>query len=159
MSSYDPTAELEPAQRAALVAERAQKRAWHEIEPRDAANLTLPSDAIWGPLTEYGGECPWPWEPQQFIGVPLGQYRCKFCNAMCVAGVPHSDYTPGWDDDCASVLIDGMAGQGVEVSASTEPPLVRGPYTEDPFVCPHGIRYWLEPTGEQIAQWAADGVR
>lgn len=45
-----------------------------------------------------------------------------------------------------------------EVTISTIPPLVKGPYTQDGLTCPHGITYWMEPTGEQIAQWVRDGV-
>jgi hypothetical protein len=59
---------------------------------------------------------------------------------------------------CKRVLIDGMAALGSEVTVSTEPPLVEGPYTTEAFVCPHSTRYWIEPTGEQIAQWVKDGV-
>lgn len=91
--------ELTNEQRLALVAERPSKRPWHEIAPKDAVDIGFPHESIWGPLNEYGGECPWPWEPQQLVGVPMGQYRCGYCYAMCVAGVPHSDFTPGWDDD------------------------------------------------------------
>lgn len=59
---------------------------------------------------------------------------------------------------CANVLIDGMAAQGIDVTVSTEPPIVLGPYTQKAFVCPHGTTLYMEPTGEQIAQWAKDGV-
>lgn len=96
---YDPRTELSAEARAALVAGRPFKHPWHEIEPRHAVDVRLPNDVFWGPLTEYGGECPWPWEPQQLVGAPLGQYRCPYCMAMCVAGMPHFDYTPGWDED------------------------------------------------------------
>jgi hypothetical protein len=59
---------------------------------------------------------------------------------------------------CRQTLISGMRDMGVEVVASTLPPLVVGPYTTDPYVCPHGTTFWLEPTGEQIAAWVKDGV-
>jgi len=59
---------------------------------------------------------------------------------------------------CPQTLIDGMRAQGVEITVSTVPPLVAGPYTTDPYVCPHGTTYWIEPTGEQIAAWVRDGV-
>ncbi len=66
--------------------------------------------------------------------------------------------------ECAQTLIDmsaaGFDGQpGCEITVSTARPLVRGPYTADGFRCPHGVEYWIEPTGEQIADWAARGVR
>lgn len=41
---------------------------------------------------ENGERCPWPWEPQQLTAAPLGQYRCPYCMAMVVAGMPHIDY-------------------------------------------------------------------
>ena len=67
-------------------------RPWYEIEPKDAVNITLPSEGIVGPLTMEGHECPWPWEPQQLLGVPLGQYHCGYCGEMVIAGMRHLDY-------------------------------------------------------------------
>jgi hypothetical protein len=63
--------------------------------------------------------------------------------------------------DCAAFLRDGMAYLGVEVTVSNERPLVIGPYTdaEGELTCPHGVAFYYEPTGEQIAQWAQDGVK
>jgi hypothetical protein len=65
---------------------------WYDIAPVDAVDLELPREGITGPLNELGEPCPWPWEPQQLLGVPLGQYHCRYCGAMVVAGVPHPDY-------------------------------------------------------------------
>jgi hypothetical protein len=59
---------------------------------------------------------------------------------------------------CAQLLIDNMAAMGTEVTVSTAPPIVHGRYTVDPFRCPHGVAYWIEPTGEQICAWVKDGV-
>lgn len=68
---------------------------WQDITPQDAAkrriNLTVRLD-ITAPLNEQGERCPWPWEPQQLVGAPLGQYHCPYCGAMCVAGMEHPDY-------------------------------------------------------------------
>jgi hypothetical protein len=66
--------------------------------------------------------------------------------------------------ECAELLRTKMAAgtddrPGCEITVSTARPLTRGPYTTDGFVCPHGVEYWIEPTGEQIADWAARGVR
>lgn len=73
---------------------------WNEIEPADAVNIDLSvrldTDA---PLNEVGERCPWPWEPQQLRGAPLGQYHCGYCGAMVVAGMPHLDYREGDDGD------------------------------------------------------------
>lgn len=65
---------------------------WSDIEPKNAVDIVLPSKDIEGPVNEEGKPCPWPWEPQQLGGAPLGQYHCPYCGAMCVAGVPHPDY-------------------------------------------------------------------
>jgi hypothetical protein len=60
---------------------------------------------------------------------------------------------------CADELAKDMRELGTEVTASTSAPFVAGPYTTEPFVCPHNVAYWIEPTGEQIAAWARDGVK
>jgi hypothetical protein len=51
-------------------------RNWTEIEPRDAVDIVLPRGDITGPFNEAGEPCPWPWDPQQLVGQPLGQYHC-----------------------------------------------------------------------------------
>lgn len=68
---------------------------WQDIDPKEAADLDLSTNLeITAPLNELGRRCPWPWEPQTLTNAPLGQYRCRFCNAMVIAGVPHFDYAP-----------------------------------------------------------------
>jgi len=70
-------------------------RAWTDITPAEAVNLDLDKHPeITAPLNENGERCPWPWDPQQWAGAPLGQYRCPYCNAMVMAGMPHLDYAP-----------------------------------------------------------------
>jgi hypothetical protein len=64
---------------------------------------------------------------------------------------PHSE--------CPNVLLQGMVDLECEVTVSPFPPLVRGPYTTEGFTCPHGTTFWVEPTGDQIAAWARDGVQ
>lgn len=66
---------------------------WSDIDPADAVDidLTLRLD-ITAPLNEAGERCPWPWDPQQLTGAPLGQYHCPYCGAMVMAGVAHLDY-------------------------------------------------------------------
>jgi hypothetical protein len=68
------------------------EREWSEISPKEAVGIVLPAPGIRGPVNEEGRVCPWPWEPQQLVGVPLGQYHCPYCGAMVIAGVPHLDY-------------------------------------------------------------------
>jgi hypothetical protein len=60
---------------------------------------------------------------------------------------------------CRGELKTRMAAMGVDITVCTVRPLVIGPYTTDPYTCPHGTTYWIEPTGEQIAQWVKDGVK
>jgi len=67
-------------------------RPWYEIEPVDAVDLILPADGIIGPLAENGTPCPWPWEPQQLVGMSIGHYHCPNCGSACIAGVRHPDY-------------------------------------------------------------------
>lgn len=68
-------------------------RHWHDIEPKDAADIVLPRDDITGPINELGEPCPWPWDPQQLVGAPMGQYHCPYCGGMQLAGLPHLDWT------------------------------------------------------------------
>lgn len=66
---------------------------WQDIKPEDAVNINLAERLdITAPLNEVGERCPWPWEPQQLKGAPLGQYHCQFCLAMVIAGLEHPDY-------------------------------------------------------------------
>ncbi|WP_433233825.1 hypothetical protein [Actinomadura nitritigenes] len=60
--------------------------------------------------------------------------------------------------ECADLLAEQMAAMGVEVTVSTEPPTARSPYTADPFTCPHGVSYWIEPTAAQLTRWAAEDL-
>lgn len=76
---------------------------WYDIAPEDAVSIALPREGIEGPVNEMGEPCPWPWEPQQLVEVPLGQYHCEYCGAMVVAGVPHPDYR----DDDPPVGVEG----------------------------------------------------
>lgn len=68
---------------------------WTDYTPQQAhemkLNLSVRID-IDAPLNEIGERCPWPWDPEQLGDAPMGQYRCPYCGAMCVAGVPHLDY-------------------------------------------------------------------
>lgn len=70
-----------------------EPRHWTEIAPADATKINAAEDpSIIPPVNEMGEPCPWPWEPQQLVGAPLGQYHCPYCGAMVIAGVPHIDY-------------------------------------------------------------------
>lgn len=68
---------------------------WQDISPAAAADINLARRPdITAPLNENGERCSWPWEPQQLAGAPLGQYHCRYCGAMVVAGIEHLDYSP-----------------------------------------------------------------
>jgi hypothetical protein len=65
--------------------------------------------------------------------------------------------------ECAEFLRTTMAAgfpnhPGCDITVSTAPPLVASPYGANSYECPHGVTYWIEPTSEQIADWAARGV-
>lgn len=68
---------------------------WTEITPQEAAeyHIILPHPDVEGPLTSEGEPCPWPWDPIQLKGAPLGQYHCPYCGEMCIAGMEHLDYS------------------------------------------------------------------
>ena len=66
---------------------------WYDIEPKDALDIdfrTRPD--LNPPVNEMGEVRPWPWDPQQLTGAPMWQYHCRYCGAMCMAGMPHIDY-------------------------------------------------------------------
>lgn len=78
---------------------------WQDIEPKDAVDLDLEQRLdITAPLNEAGERCPWPWDPQQLKGAPIGQYHCKYCGAMVLAGVEHLDYR---DDGAGPATVIG----------------------------------------------------
>lgn len=67
-------------------------RKWWDIPPAEMANVELPRPGLVGPLTTEGDPCPWPWEPIQLKGRPIGQYHCSYCGEMVIAGTHHPDY-------------------------------------------------------------------
>lgn len=58
--------------------------------------------------------------------------------------------------NCRAALLGQPVLDDLDVTITTTPPMVRGPYTIDGFTCPHGVTFWIEPTSEQIAEWARD---
>lgn len=86
---------------------------WSDIEPWDAVDIDLTKRTdIEAPLNELGERCPWPWEPQQLGGAPIGQYRCAYCNAMVMAGMPHLDYRTESGRPWLDEVEDEMYGEG-----------------------------------------------
>ena len=66
---------------------------WKDVTPQQAAELTPEQiRLLFPPLGEDGKPCPWPWDPQQLKGAPLGQYHCPYCGSMVMAGQEHLDY-------------------------------------------------------------------
>lgn len=80
---------------------------WTDYTPQQALDKGLDLHKnldIEAPLNEIGERCPWPWEPEQLVGVPIGMYHCPYCGAMVLAGVSHVDYkgvTDGHDPEKA----------------------------------------------------------
>ena len=59
---------------------------------------------------------------------------------------------------CADLLRADMAP--AEVTVSTAGPIVDGLFAaEEGVTCPHGVVYWIEPTGEQLLRWRAEAGR
>jgi hypothetical protein len=80
-----------------------------EVPLEDATTVSLPEEGIRGPINEMGQECPWPWEPPQLAGAPMGQYHCPYCGGMVIAGMEHGDHT-GADEHYARYA---MREQGI----------------------------------------------
>lgn len=58
-----------------------------------ALSLQPQSDGSWRyPTNELGEACPYPLDPLQRVGQPLGQYHCPYCGGMQIAGIPHIDW-------------------------------------------------------------------
>lgn len=68
----------------------ADGRFWYDIEPKDAVDIELPVECA--PLNSMYEPCPWPWDPQQLVGQPIGMYHCGYCGDMVIAGMRHPDY-------------------------------------------------------------------
>lgn len=92
---------------------------WWSITPVKAYDrgLDLSADLEYtAPLNESGERCPWPWEPQQLVGLPIGQYPCRYCGAMVMAGYRHMDYREAFENGCRAVsggaAAAGAAGGG-----------------------------------------------
>lgn len=67
---------------------------WQDIAPVDAVSIDCRTRPDLNPPRNENGEvCPWPWEPGQLVGAPLGQMHCSYCGAMCMAGEPHFDWS------------------------------------------------------------------
>lgn len=66
---------------------------------------------------------------------------------------------PACASKCRQLLLDMIKGTMAEGAHVTHlPPLVVPVYDPLNVTCPHGVTWYMEPTGEQIMQWAADGV-
>lgn len=59
---------------------------------------------------------------------------------------------------CRQVVVDFYAEKGVEAHVTTEPPIVEPGYEPLDMRCPHGVVWFAEPTGDQIAKWNKEGL-
>lgn len=53
--------------------------------------------------------------------------------------------------------IAAMDGRNCETIVTTAPPLIDNGWTQA-YECPHGVMWFVEPTSEQQAEWARDGL-
>ena len=56
---------------------------------------------------------------------------------------------------CRVQLLTLFADRGSEMVVSAQPPLVPSPYEDLGLRCPHGTRWYTEPTSDQQLAWAA----
>ncbi len=82
-----------------------------KIDPQDAMGLVLPMQGVQGPINELGDPCPWPWDPIQLKGAPIGMYHCPYCLSMVMAGMDHLDYA-GFDEHYAEYCRQQEANHG-----------------------------------------------
>jgi hypothetical protein len=59
---------------------------------------------------------------------------------------------------CREFLVENYAAMGIEVAVSDQPPIVQTAYEDLRLRCPHGVRWYAEPTSDQQAAWARDDV-
>ena len=64
----------------------------------------------------------------------------------------HGDCAQELQESWAKVCAEEGGSPPTEITISTEPPLVANPYITG-MQCPHGVKFWIEPTGDQIARW------
>lgn len=59
---------------------------------------------------------------------------------------------------CGDLLRAYYVEAGVDAHVTTTPPIVPPLYEPLDMRCPHGVLWYAEPTGDQIAKWAKEGV-
>lgn len=71
--------------------------------------------------------CPWPWEPQQLGGQPIGMYHCPYCGEIVVAGLLHTDYRNlvEWERWRVALAAFEMGKQGCRPHATRPIPPTR----------------------------------
>lgn len=91
---------------------------WTDIAPADALDIDCTKRPdLDPPVNEVGEVCPWPWDPQQYVGAPLGQYHCPYCGSMVMAGMPHLDYRDEPEAPQEDGTIEGWPPDGVQPRA------------------------------------------
>jgi len=60
--------------------------------------------------------------------------------------------------ECRGLVLRLLRLRGVDAHVTHVPPLVRTPYKPLDMRCPHDVLWYVEPTSEQIAEWAREGV-
>jgi hypothetical protein len=89
-------------------------RYWYDVPPAEMVDSTLaPEEA---PINEMGEPCPWPWDPQQLVNAPLGQYHCPYCGGMQVAGIRHLDWRE--DPEHQRVLAEASKPRNLDLATA-----------------------------------------
>lgn len=65
---------------------------------------------------------------------------------------------PSCDAECGALIRAHFAEWGVDAVVTAVAPLVASPYDDLNMTCPHGVTWHTEPTGDQRATWAREGV-
>jgi hypothetical protein len=65
----------------------------------------------------------------------------------------------GEHSGCRDTLEAFFRAQGIDAHVTAVPPIVESRYEQLNMSCPHGVAHYAEPTSEQVARWAADGVK
>lgn len=65
---------------------------------------------------------------------------------------------PACVNECGRFMRRSLAEQGADANVSHLPPVVASAYPPLVMTCPHGVTWFAEPSNEQRAKWAEDGV-
>lgn len=65
---------------------------------------------------------------------------------------------PACELECGEAMRQVYRDHDVEAHVTHVAPLVPTLYEQPGLVCPHGVKWYAQPTSEQIARWAREGT-